>query len=444
MPMSVTGFGCAGNWYEACRKPEYTPDQVGWLDEFESSPLSADALGYYKAIYGNEFNASAFDPTLLNYYWSHVPGRSSFTVTWICADCIFDEVEGPWLWAPNPVSAFNPSVVENYPGAAFCPDQGIVPWTQARTTCLKEVAEQDYEVYSIHFPGLFVRRYGTSLLDSYPVLREGIPDHTWTEVMRVSVIDDQQSVEGMVWYFNAQGTGVWLNTGKSLRIVGDDDQARHIWNIEPASCLQNAEFLVCKMCEIVMDAGYETVQLTQFANGYSLEIIDCRGAILPSGRNLWWDACPPAHTYLLRGIPPQPRFAPALVEQRSHSTHCVCDRSKDYINCDGNPDMAEVAPLSTPPPPPSAHLAAWDVHPGVNCYTGFGATTLDEFGVVQIGVADCKALCLELSQCEGFVVDTNREDNGRVTCYRVRGIQLGMCTSSAGFNMFTYVLLRQQ
>ena len=58
------------------------------------------------------------------------------------------------------------------------------------------------------------------------------------------------------------------------------------------------------------------------------------------------------------------------------------------------------------------------MHPGVNCFTGFGATTLDKFGIVQIGVAECKALCLELSRCEGFVVDTNREANGRITCYR--------------------------
>ena len=53
--------------------------------------------------------------------------------------------------------------------------------------------------------------------------------------------------------------------------------------------------------------GYDSVQLTQFDNGYSLELIDCRGAALPTSGDLWWGACPPQHTELRSGLP-EPRY----------------------------------------------------------------------------------------------------------------------------------------
>ena len=257
-PFSVTGFGCTGNWHEQCRQPAHLPAQFAWLStHVHASPLPHEMLAYFAQLYASpgasSGSASAshssrqvdvvefsrIDASEMHYFWAHVPGRSTVTITWVCADCEFSDTLGPKLWAPNPVSSLNPKVVEGYAGARHCPDAGIVPVTQRRTTCLKAVGEREYDVRALRFPGFFVHRFGSRLTDGPPVMRQGVADHMWVEVMRVAVIDDQQSTRGMVWYFLAIGSGVWWNVGRSLRIVGDYYQAQMLWRVDPGTCFEN-------------------------------------------------------------------------------------------------------------------------------------------------------------------------------------------------------------
>ena len=69
-------------------------------------------------------------------------------------------------------------------------------------------------------------------------------------------------------------------------------------------------------------------------DGFSFEILDCRGIDLPNAEEPWEEACPPAHVQLRAGVPAPPRYAPALqgvlgVVDRP----CICDASRDHIRC---------------------------------------------------------------------------------------------------------------
>lgn len=363
----------------------------------------------------------------LSFYWNHVPGRSRFAVTWACWDCAFNDGR---LWAPLAESAYNPQLVESYAGAQSCKHD---------ITCLKPLARSRFDGPRLRFPGFFVFHGGAlGASDARDVLKHGVPDHTWAEVIRVSVLDDDAGLVGFVWFWQAMGSGIWLNTGRSLRLVGSRSLAETIWQLDPDHCLGPGK---CGACEKVRAMGYDTVQLTQFANGYSLEILDCRGADRPDGRDLWPHACPPPHIELLQGVP-EVRYAPALEGVRSESHACSCDLSRDYINCNGSPagDAAWVAASPHPPPPPALPHATWTAHHSKNCYAGRGAVSLghaSEGGGMMLTVEDCQDACVRFGPgCTGLTIGWNREVSGMVLCWLRRAIQLQRCMPDAAFSTY--------
>ena len=152
--------------------------------------------------------------------------------------------------------------------------------------------------------------------------------------MRVSVLDLDSCLVGFVWFWLASGSGVWWNTGKSLRLVGSPSSSQALWDAA-GDCLGVG---ICSACENIRARGYDTAQLTQLESGYSVELLDCRGAGLPNGRDLWVNACPPPHIELRRGLP-SPRYAPALAAMGSADELCNCDNRSDHINCYNSPSL---------------------------------------------------------------------------------------------------------
>ena len=98
----------------------------------------------------------------------------------------------------------------------------------------------------------------------------------------------------------APGSGIWLNVGRSL-VRANPSASEELWKESQH-----------RPCEKWGPLGYDTIQLVQFRNGYSFALLDCRGAALPTAKQLWNVACPPPHVRLLAGIPAKSeRYAPA-------------------------------------------------------------------------------------------------------------------------------------
>ena len=97
--------------------------------------------------------------------------------------------------------------------------------------------------------------------------------------------------------------------------------------------------LPTRACTIAQEEGYDSLQLIEFDNGFSFEIIDCRGSSRPDFDVSWDYGCPPPHVELRSGVPPRAsRWAPALEglpESAEGTAPCVCDQSMIHINCNG-------------------------------------------------------------------------------------------------------------
>ena len=85
--------------------------------------------------------------------------------------------------------------------------------------------------------------------------------------------------------------------------------------------------------------------MVEFNNGFSFEILDCRGSDLPYAFDSWDVACPPPHVELLSGVPPAAdRYAPQLAgftvadDINMKTTPCLCDPALMHINCNAGPD----------------------------------------------------------------------------------------------------------
>merc|ERR1712166_1273436 len=126
------------------------------------------------------------------------------------------------------------------------------------------------------WPGFFVK-HGTSIATAPPHYRTGVPDYTWVEVLRVDTLDAVSCFVGFLWFWQATGSGIWLNTGRSMRLVGDTHLSRSLWALDYDTC-NDQPGEKCRACEKALAQGYDTIQLTQFADAMSFEIVDCRGA----------------------------------------------------------------------------------------------------------------------------------------------------------------------
>ena len=287
--------------------------QQAWLQDVQSRPA---VLGDYLAlVYESPGLRSAHvDASKVGFFWADAPMLGhNFRVWWACVHCQFgSEV----LWAP-------------LQDAVLDPCSGYGP--------------------PLPFPGFFVQR--PFVVD---ILLTGISDHTWVEVMRIARKDEKTdaadaSNRGQVWLWLAVGSGIWWNVGKSHRLLAADD--RYLGSGHPS-------------CAEVRAMGYDSIQLTEFYPAMTLELIDCRGALLEDAADPWEQACPPHHVKLRAGIPPEPRYSPALEGVGASSRRCVCNPATSHIDClPGSP-----APPSTPPPapliiPPSAPLRSSPLWP---------------------------------------------------------------------------------
>ena len=116
------------------------------------------------------------------------------------------------------------------------------------------------------------------------------------------------------------------NLGRSKKAITTDEAGRLWWA------------LPTRPCTTARAEGYDSIQLIEFENGFSFEILDCRGADLPGFDASWDVGCPPPHVELLSGIPPRAsRWAPhleAAPESAEGTVACACDQTMSHINCE--------------------------------------------------------------------------------------------------------------
>ena len=264
---------------------------------------------YLHDIYGQP--VALIYGALLRFYWNAVPGRRSFGVLWSCYICTVRGLRRPKaLWAPS---------------------------EEARMRLAGTSS-------GLSFPGFFV--HGSSIVAPNDTgTRPGVPDFTWVEVMRVSRRENHQNhPEAMntaeqVWFWYAAGSGIWFNVRRSLRLEG---------TLERSPGCRHARL-----------HGFDSIQLLHSFADYSYEIIDCTAAsaTAPNAAGgplvAWEAACPPSHVSLRVGLPPLPRFAPALTPLNgSTGVECVCRCSDDHqhLNCAKTEDRGEaVLPPATNP-----------------------------------------------------------------------------------------------
>jgi len=221
---------------------------------------------------------------------------------------------------------------------------------------------------SYYFPGLFVRREEVAdvpfAAQPFPVgvRQSGLPNHTWVEIVRVGRIDDKdvsnersaRATVGQVWFWLAPGSGIWLNTGRTLVIneawtvpvhnktvrEGVREMQANLarplgdWWIGERlrGGLRKTAFWDNPTCEQARIWGYDTLQMTSSFLNFSYEIVDCRGAGFDDADRTWVSACPPPHIELMHGLP-TPRLAPAIAHADGPASACVCNHSFNFLNC---------------------------------------------------------------------------------------------------------------
>ena len=85
---------------------------------------------------------------------------------------------------------------------------------------------------------------------------------------------------------------------------------------------------------------------------------------------------------------------------------------------------------------------SWTHHPAINCYSGHGATDIDDKSIGVLTLAECEKKCLGLPSCTGITmqVDETRHD-GRGNCWRRMNISIGACAITLAFSVVHRCLL---
>jgi len=79
---------------------------------------------------------------------------------------------------------------------------------------------------------------------------------------------------------------------------------------------------------------------------------------------------------------------------------------------------------------------AWDHHEGINCYEGFGGTSMGQLDGT-FTLADCKAACLDRSGCNGIVMRSGWTD-GTSPCWLVGDIRIHDCQVYPDYDVWHY------
>ena len=67
-----------------------------------------------------------------------------------------------------------------------------------------------------------------------------------------------------VWLYLAPGSGIWYNLGRSKKAITTGEASGLWWG------------LPTRPCTVAKNEGYDSIQMTEFENGFSFEIMDCR------------------------------------------------------------------------------------------------------------------------------------------------------------------------
>jgi hypothetical protein len=136
-------------------------------------------------------------------------------------------------------------------------------------------------------------------------LSAALPDGAWLEVIRITLPEAdpstrpesmaESSFANQVWYSRAQGSGIFLNVGRSLRVSNLEQLLEELHRTIPPAGRDTLQLRtisthhgrvkvsanvtrligVLPLCEYVRHAGFDTVQITA-AYSMAYEMIDCR------------------------------------------------------------------------------------------------------------------------------------------------------------------------
>ena len=283
--------------------------------------LSSQWSPYLLRVYGADSSFPLHRISSLGFFWASAPARSTFMVSWRCP---WDSASSP-LYASLVEAALNPNLIR---GAATklnlseteCGSPGLsadrIPSSPERAQCERDrILKPGFESKRLHFPGFFVRNYNGEAHQRV----HGLRDNSWVEVMRVTRIDPKRAPKdrctlGQVWFWLASGSGVWWQTGRSIRVPTE------------ATAID---------CATAHARGYDSIQMLQSnSNQLPIELIDCRGASLTDALTTPWEsACPPNHVSLRTGLPAREGLPNGTSPP---PCSCACDPCRGYINCLGS------------------------------------------------------------------------------------------------------------
>ena len=295
--------------------------QRAWRERVERSPVPSEVVTYLSSVYRvKTLPPDAVQAGAILFFWHNAPFAAQRAVRWVCAVCE-DQLPLGSIWAPHEEAKLNPSLLA--PGA--CRSRTGQDLTECRLGHL----HARYNASRIEFPGFFVHRFAAEAATLQASLYvRGVPDHHFVEVMRVSRVENKigstfsasngrsSCTRGQLWFWLAIGSGIWLDVGRSLRVL----------NIKES----------LDGCRAARAAGYDTIQLMQSMRGLTFEIVECRAMGLRGDTDVWEDACPPRHVKLRSGLP-EPRYSPGLTlpSGQAEQFQCSCDNAVDHLNCDG-------------------------------------------------------------------------------------------------------------
>ena len=281
-------MSCGGNFFgrglqscdykQTCETPPPPPPGPSTWPTFQTAALlSASPWGqYYKSVYGTIPSSASDFPLAVGSNW-----------------LLYDSVL---------ISAHVPSV----PAAQTCPTR----------------PGDRYNVNDAYQPSSV-----SWIWHSYPYAAR--PASSWVEIIHEADPFGDET-HGM-WTLYTPGSGIWLNTGKTIAFAEHEDAYRH-FNV-PSGGDQNSQ-----MAQLAASAGYDTVQFLAHVDHVSYQC-DSHNTGVPGFDYMGLEvvAVKLVGTYACGDV----KGAPSVVRKGwGASETCICDNKKQFLNCAGVPTMS--------------------------------------------------------------------------------------------------------
>ena len=237
---------------------------------------------YLKTIYGARIHWPAYEPTFV---WNIAPGTSTLTRH-------LGEPRGNLrlLVSPDhPLPCATAGLSRNcsISSSSSLPGTHRLPFVYSDST-----------VVGLAGYGFFVGAQARQLDAAHP-------DNSWMEVIRFERPEAdphdraetiaETTLSSQIWYYHAPGSGIFLDTGRSLRVRNRHELVAELHRSIPAAgrdtlrlqphilqrpgSLHNVTWYrlagVLSLCEYVRHAGFDTVQICA-AYAIQYEVVDCR------------------------------------------------------------------------------------------------------------------------------------------------------------------------